>query len=162
MESMNACKDKYVVGVISDTHGLLRPEVLQAFKNVDLILHAGDIGGPDILELLQQLAPVTAVRGNMDYGTWAQRLPESRHVQLGNTGLFLTHNLFGLHFGGAGNGIHAVISGHTHRPQIDRRNEVLFMNPGSAGHRRRLYPVSIGLLYINNGRLDAKIIDLDA
>jgi putative phosphoesterase len=161
MEPSDIHKNKYVVGVIADTHGLLRPEVLKLFENVDLILHAGDIGGPDVLEALQQVAPVTAVRGNMDYGTWAMNLPESRQLQLGHTGIFLIHNLFGIHFAGAGDGIHAVISGHTHRPQIDNRNDILFMNPGSAGYRRQLYPVSIGLLCIDNWRLDAKIIDLD-
>jgi putative phosphoesterase len=128
---------------------------------VDLVLHAGDIGGPDILEDLQRVAPVKAVRGNMDYGTWAGNLPESRELQLGNTGIFLIHDLFGVHFGGAGNGIHAVISGHTHRPQIDKRNDILFVNPGSAGYRRWLYPVSVGLLCIDKGRVDAEIIDLD-
>jgi putative phosphoesterase len=161
MESMNVHKKKFVVGVISDTHGLLRPEVLQSFENVDLILHAGDIGGPNILEDLQQVAPVKAVRGNMDYGTWAGNLPESRQLQLGAKGIFLIHDLFGIHFGGTGNGIHAVISGHTHRPQIDKRNDILFINPGTAGYRQQLYPVSIGLLCIDNGQLDAEIIALD-
>lgn len=161
MEPSVIHKDKYVIGVISDTHGLLRPEVLQLFKDVDLILHAGDIGGPDVLETLEEAAPVAAVRGNMDYGAWAMKLPEYRQLQLGHTAVFLIHDLFSTHFAGDGDGSRVVISGHTHRPQIDRRNDVLFMNPGSAGHRRHQYPVSIGLLYIDNRRLDAEIIELD-
>ena len=154
-------KDTYLVGVISDTHGLLRSEVLLSFENVDLVLHAGDIGDSKVLEDLHKIAPVTAVRGNMDYGSWAWDLPEFRRVKLGNTEIFLVHDLFGIHFGGAENGVHVVISGHTHRPKIDMRNDILFMNPGSAGYRSRLNPVSVGLLSIENGQLDAKIIALD-
>jgi predicted phosphodiesterase len=97
----------------------------------------------------------------MDYGSWAWDLPEFERVQLGNTEIFLVHDLFGIHFGGADNGIHAVISGHTHRPKVDMRNDILFINPGSAGYRSRLNPVSVGLLTINSGQLDAKIIALD-
>lgn len=154
-------KASYTVGVISDTHGLLRPEVLNIFENVDLILHAGDIGGPDILDALQQVAPVTAVRGNMDYGTWAGNLPETIKVRLGKSCLLLVHDLLGLHFAGAGNGIQAVISGHTHRPLVERRRDVLFLNPGSAGHRRQFKPVSVGLLNISDRLLDAQIVLLD-
>jgi putative phosphoesterase len=161
MEPSKNQKDKYIVGVISDTHGLLRPEVLQLFENVSHILHAGDIGEPEILEGLKKIAPVTAVRGNMDYGSWAWDLPEYKHVELESTEIFLIHDLFGIHFGGAGNDIHAVISGHTHRPEIDVRNNVLYINPGCAGYRSRLNPVSVGLLSIENGQLDAEIIALD-
>jgi putative phosphoesterase len=161
MEQPVCQKDAYIVGVMSDTHGLLRPEVLTSFENVDLILHAGDIGDPKVLEDLQKIAPVTAVRGNMDYGSWAWHLPEFQRVQIGHTKIFLIHDLFGFQFADADNGIHAVISGHTHRPNIDMRNDILFMNPGCSGYRSRLNPVSVGLLRIDNGQLDAKIIALD-
>ena len=161
MEPPDLQKDTYIVGVISDTHGLLRPEVLQSFKNVHHILHAGDIGDPNVLEALQKVAPVTAVRGNMDYGSWAWDLSEFKRVTLGHAEIFLIHDLFGIQFSDTENGVHAVVSGHTHRPKIDMQNDILFVNPGSAGYRSRLNPVSVGLLCIDNGRLDAEIIALD-
>jgi putative phosphoesterase len=154
-------KDDYVVGVISDTHGLLRPEVLQAFEKVDLVLHAGDIGGPEVLDALRKLAPVTAVRGNMDYGTWAGKLSETERLDLGGITIFMIHDMFGVHFGhAADNDVQVVISGHTHRPHIERRLNILFLNPGTAGYHRSLYPVSVGLLFIRKGRPNAEIITL--
>jgi putative phosphoesterase len=161
-EPIDFRKGKYVLGVISDTHGLLRPEVIRAFETVDMVLHAGDIGGPDILEKLRRLAPVTAVRGNMDYGTWAGSLPESERLTLADTTIFMIHDLFGIHFGhAADNGIQVVISGHTHRPHIERRSDILYLNPGSAGYHRKLDPASVGLLFIEKGQPDAEIVTLD-
>ena len=159
VQKSDSRKSGYVLGVISDTHGLLRPEVAAAFKNVDMVLHAGDIGGPEILEALERVAPVAAVRGNMDHGTWAFDLPEYRRITLGDTGIFLIHDLFGFHLEGDG-GVQVVISGHTHRPHIERRSNVLYLNPGSAGYGRRLYPVSVALLTIEGRRVDAGIVPL--
>jgi putative phosphoesterase len=159
MQRTISAKDKYVIGVISDTHGLLRPEVTEILASVDRILHAGDIGGPDILASLREMAPVTAVRGNMDYGAWAGDLPETRRSAIGDKQLFMIHDIAGM--GPANTGIQIVVSGHTHRPLIERKSNVLYLNPGSAGVRRRHYPVSLGLLYIDNGRLDAEIVIID-
>jgi putative phosphoesterase len=162
MQRTDSQKDKYVIGVLSDTHGLLRPEVLAIFSSVDLILHAGDIGGPDILESLEQVAPVMAVRGNMDYGSWAEDLPKIRRLALGEKQLFVIHDAAGFHMDSPSKtNIHVVVSGHTHRSHIERRNGRLYLNPGSAGYRRRLYSVSVGLLRIENGCTNAEIVTIE-
>ena len=151
----------YTIGVISDTHGLLRPEVIPSFKGVDLILHAGDVGDPEVLDGLKSVAPLFVVRGNMDYGSWADRLPVSRSLSIGKTRLFLIHDMDRIDGQVALAHFQVIISGHTHRPLIEEQNKVLFFNPGSAGDQRRRQPVSIGKLVLYNGHLDAQLIELD-
>jgi putative phosphoesterase len=147
------------VGLISDTHGLLRPQALAALAGSDCILHAGDIGGPEILERLADIAPVTAVRGNNDIGPWARRLPDTVTVRLGALTALMVHDLADLpDLTGAG----VVVCGHSHRPRVERRNGFLLVNPGSAGPRRFRLPVSVGRLHIQaDGRCEAELVPLD-
>jgi putative phosphoesterase len=148
------------VGVISDTHGLLREEVRAALQGVDLIIHAGDIGGEEVLEALRRIAPVVAVRGNMDRGEWALKLPESEVVAIDETLLYVIHDAtrLGLEPGRAGFG--AVISGHTHRPAVVRRRGVLFVNPGSAGPSRLHLPVAVAILRVNGKSLEVDVVEV--
>jgi hypothetical protein len=148
------------VGVISDTHGLLRPEALQALAGVDLIVHAGDIGSPDVLTRLATLAPVTAVRGNNDRGPWAEALPETELLEVARASLFVLHDLGRLDLDPGAAGFHAVISGHSHVPQTAVRNGVLYLNPGSAGPRRFRLPVAVARLTVDGPRLAARIVTL--
>lgn len=134
------------LGVISDTHGLLRPEALRALRGVDHILHAGDIGNADVLAGLRQLAPLTAVCGNNDRGPWVAGVAQTERVALGGHAIYLLHDLKDLDIDPAGAGVSIVITGHTHRPVIKRRDGVLFLNPGSAGPRRFALPVTLALL----------------
>ena len=150
----------WLLGVISDTHGLVRPEAVKALEGVDLIIHAGDIGTPEVLEALRAIAPVIAVRGNNDTGDWARALPETEVVEVGRVALYVLHDVHELDLDPAAAGFHAVISGHSHRPAIDRRQGVLFLNPGSAGPRRFTLPVSLAHLRIREAALDAQVIDL--
>jgi uncharacterized protein len=133
-----------MVGVISDTHGLIRPEALEALRGVDHILHAGDVGGSDVLEALQALAPTTAVRGNNDVGPWAAALPEKATVNLGGVRILVLHELRALTIIPAEAGIAAVVFGHSHQPRSERKAGVLYFNPGSAGPRRFNLPVTAG------------------
>jgi uncharacterized protein len=145
------------IGVISDTHGLLRPEVLETFKDVSLILHAGDIGSLELLKTLKNLAPVIAVRGNNDTGAWANRIPQTKLVKAGLVSIFVLHDLKELK---PKTGYDVVISGHSHRPSISRRDKVLFLNPGSAGPRRFKLPISVARLYIHNSVAEAELVEL--
>ncbi|RLC22058.1 MAG: YfcE family phosphodiesterase [Deltaproteobacteria bacterium] len=154
-------KKNFLVGVISDTHGLLRPQVAKVFKNADLIVHAGDIDRPGILEALQKIAPVKAVRGNMDYGEWANEIPATEVIEIGDVLLYMLHDLCRLDLEPAASGFSAVINGHTHQPLIEKENGVLFLNPGSAGPPRRNYPISVALLHVRGTDLDAQIVQLD-
>lgn len=147
------------LGIISDTHGLLRPEALAALRGCEQILHAGDIGKPEVLQTLSQLAPVTAVRGNNDKGAWAEELPESAGLTVAQTGIYLIHDLADLDIDPAAAGIRVVISGHSHRPAITERDGVLYVNPGSAGPRRFKLPVTVAELVISD-RVQARIIPL--
>lgn len=149
-----------LVGVISDTHGLLRPEALAALQGVDHILHAGDIGDAAILDALRAIAPVTAIRGNIDRAGACARLPATEFVELGGRSLYMLHNLAELDLDPLAAGIACVISGHSHQPKIERRKGVLYFNPGSAGPRRFSLPVSLGLLDIKNEGLEARPVDL--
>lgn len=151
----------YTLGVISDTHGLLRPEVMTSFKGVDLILHAGDVGDPDVLDHLESVAPVIVVRGNMDYGSWADRLPVSKSLVIGNIKLLLIHDNESIDRRMAFQGYQVIVSGHTHRPLIEEQKNILLFNPGSAGHRRHRYPVSVGKLFLDDDQLEAQLIQLD-
>jgi hypothetical protein len=151
---------EHLIGVISDTHGLLRPEVLQALKGVELIIHAGDVGNPRILDKLARIAPVHAVRGNTDRGDWAAELPRNRVVEVGGVLLYVLHELFCLDLDPAAAGLAAVIFGHSHSPHLERKNGVLYLNPGSAGPRRFTLPVSLALLQIKGKSLNSQFIDL--
>jgi len=152
-------KDKgpYNIGVISDTHGRLLSSVYTVFQNVDLIIHAGDIDSKEVLERLQSIAPVVAVRGNMDYGSWAESLPESETIEIGELVVYIRHILGMIPASAA---VHAVIYGHTHQPSIERQNGTLFLNPGSAGQRRYEHPLSVARLQIHGKELHAEIIEL--
>jgi uncharacterized protein len=146
--------------VISDTHGLLRPEVLKVFRGVDLILHAGDIGDPEILKTLGSLARVIAVRGNNDRATWAKKIPESRTVEIDQIRIYLLHDLKEMTLSPSAEGFHGVVSGHSHKPVIENRGGVLFINPGSAGPRRFKLPISVARLTIKGQHVNAEICEL--
>ncbi len=153
------------IGVISDTHGLLRDEAIEALQGVDLILHAGDVGGADILERLREIAPVTAVRGNTDHGPFGAGLAPTEMVDLGSGDgpwVYIVHDIDELDIDPQGAGVSVVIYGHSHRPAIERRGGTLFFNPGAAGHRRFTLPITVGRLAVSNGGLEAEIVDLEA
>ena len=150
-----------MIGVISDTHGLVRPEVLKAFQGVDLIVHAGDVGGPGVLEALRAVAPVAAVRGNVDRGEWARDLKDTKVVEAGESCLYILHNVRELDLDPATAGFRAVISGHSHQPSVKEQDGVLFLNPGSAGPRRFRLPVSVALLRLEGNSLEAKMVELE-
>jgi uncharacterized protein len=151
---------KKVIGVISDTHGLLRPEAIAAFHDVSLILHAGDIGRPEVLDELRRIAPVIAVRGNNDRGAWAALIPESQLVREGAVSLYMLHDVKELHLDPRAQNIQAVISGHSHRPSNIQRDGVLFLNPGSAGPRRFKLPISVAKLIVDGAAVHADLIEL--
>jgi uncharacterized protein len=149
-----------ILGVISDTHGLLRPEAVEALHGSNRILHAGDIGNPEILEALAQIAPVTAVRGNVDTSAWARALPATEIVEAGGMSIYILHDLGQLDLKPEAAGFRVVVYGHSHQPKIEKKNRVLYFNPGSAGPRRFHLPVSIGRLMIEAGRIRAELIEL--
>jgi putative phosphoesterase len=153
-------RENRIIGVISDTHGLIRPEVAEAFSGVDLILHAGDIGTAEVIKELRSIAPVVAVRGNNDRGPWADTIPETEVVQIGNVSIYILHDLKGIDLSPAARGFQVVISGHSHRPSIETRDEVLFLNPGSAGPRRFKLPVTVARLTVDRSVADGEIIEL--
>jgi putative phosphoesterase len=152
---------EHLIGVISDTHGLLRPEAVKALKGVELIIHAGDIGAPKVLAGLERLAPVQAVRGNVDRGDWARDLPLTRVVEVGGVLLYVLHELFTLDLDPASAGLAAVIFGHTHSPHQERKNGVLYLNPGSAGPRRFRLPVTLAYLILHVDSIQAEFIHLN-
>jgi putative phosphoesterase len=149
-----------LIGVISDTHGLLRPEALTALAGVEHILHAGDIGNPQILEALREIAPVTAIRGNIDQSGECAELPATDIVELDGRLFYLIHSVTDLDIVPEVVGVAAVISGHSHKPAIEQREGVLYVNPGSAGPRRFDLPVTIALLTIDESRVDARLVTL--
>ncbi|KPJ76676.1 MAG: hypothetical protein AMJ54_10810 [Deltaproteobacteria bacterium SG8_13] len=149
------------IGVISDTHGILHPAVPDWFQAVRRIVHAGDIGHPDILVALGRLAPVTAVRGNMDSGTWATALPVMEFVEFQSLRLCVLHDRDRLDFEPRRAGIDAVVSGHTHRPHLSDEDGVLFINPGSASDPRHRHPPTVALLEVVDGHFSARLIELD-
>ena len=148
------------VGVISDTHGLLRPEATDALKGSDLIVHAGDVGGTDILEQLRTIAPTYAVRGNVDTGAWAKALPITEVVDVGQLQLYVLHDLATLDLDPRAAGFAAVISGHSHRPSAEVRHGVLYLNPGSVGPRRFTLPIAMARLRVAGDRLSHEMIAL--
>jgi hypothetical protein len=138
----------------------VRPEALAALRGSALIIHAGDVGHPGVLEALRAIAPVVAVRGNNDTGAWARRLPEVETVEIGGVTLYVLHDVKTLGLDPARGGYHAVIAGHSHRPVVARRDGVMFLNPGSAGPRRFSLPVALARLTIRQGRVSARIVEL--
>jgi putative phosphoesterase len=150
------------IGVISDTHGLLRPEALAALCGSDHIIHAGDVGAPEILDELATLAPVTAIRGNVDKAARARKLPETEMLEVGGISIYVLHDLAQLDLKPEASGFAAVVYGHSHVPRQEARNGVLYFNPGSAGPRRFKLPVSLGRLIIWNGKVRAELITLPA
>jgi putative phosphoesterase len=152
--------DIHVIGLISDTHGLIRPEALEALKGVELIIHAGDIGKPEVIAALKSIAPVLAIKGNNDIGNWARPLPDTKLVKSGDTQLYVIHNVKDLDCDPVARGYQAVVSGHSHKPSVATRDGVLFVNPGSAGPRRFKLPIAVGKLFIEHNRVSAEIIEL--
>jgi len=150
------------IGLVSDTHDLLRPEALAFLRGCDHIIHAGDICEESVLKTLSVIAPVTAVRGNNDKGSWASALAESELVQLGDAYIYIIHDLGTLDIDPAAAGVQVVVSGHSHKPEIETRDGVLFVNPGSAGPRRFKLPISVGELTVIGSTVSARIVDLGA
>ncbi len=158
--SRNAIASPGLIGVISDTHGLLRTEALEAFNGVDLILHAGDIGNSQVLEALRSISPVIAVRGNNDIGEWAAKLPECEVVEAGQVNVYMLHNVKEINLNPVAKGFQVVVSGHSHKPSVEERMGVLYVNPGSAGPRRFSLPVSVARLRIKGQSVVAELIKL--
>jgi putative phosphoesterase len=148
------------IGVISDTHGLLRPEAIEAIRSVDHILHAGDVGDSTILDQLRQLAPLTAIRGNVDHRGPCSRLPEVELIELNGHSIYILHDVQALDLDPVAAGIQVVISGHSHKPLIEWKKGVLYFNPGSAGPRRFSLPVSVGYLNIREGRIEPELLTI--
>ena len=148
------------IGLISDTHGLLRPEAVAALDGSDFIVHAGDIGAREVLESLARLAPLTAVRGNVDRGDWARGLPATEVLEAQGTYVYVVHDLSELDLDPAAAGFQVVVSGHSHRPLVREKDGVLYVNPGSAGPRRFSLPISAGRLRIADGRIVPELIAL--
>ncbi len=153
-------KSTRIIGVISDTHGLVRPEALRALKGADLLIHAGDIGSPEVIEALKSIASVVAVRGNIDTGEWAYNFPETEVVEFEGVLIYVLHDVMKLDLDPGKAGFCAVISGQSHCPSLTRRNGVLFLNAGSAGPRRFKLPVSIARLRVKGASVDAKVVEL--
>jgi uncharacterized protein len=149
------------VGVISDTHGLLRPEALAQLQGCDHIIHGGDIGDPSILDELAAIAPLTVVRGNNDTAPWARNIPETARLDLGDVRIYIVHNIATLDIDPVAAGIDAVISGHSHRPTNELRSGILYLNPGSAGPRRFKLPVAMADLLVDGPSLTARLIELE-
>jgi uncharacterized protein len=148
-----------ILGVISDTHGLLRNEAVEALRGSDRILHAGDVGAPEILEALARIAPVTAVRGNVDTEPWAHALPQTEAVEIAGVSIYMLHDLSQLDLKPEAAGFRVVIYGHSHKAKIEEKNGVLYFNPGSAGPRRFRLPVSLGRLRIAGGKVEAELVE---
>jgi putative phosphoesterase len=148
------------VGVLSDTHGLLRPEASEALRGSDLIVHAGDVGNADVLERLCAIAPTVAVRGNVDTGAWASVLPTTEVVEAGGLHLYVLHDISTLDLDPKAAGFAAVIFGHSHRPSAEVRDGVLFLNPGSAGPRRFSLPIGVARLRVVDGQLSHELVEL--
>jgi len=149
-----------IIGVISDTHGLLRSEALAALRGSERIIHAGDIGDPQILDKLAAIAPLTAVRGNVDHGAWAQKIPATNVLEIGELSIYVLHRLQDLDLKPEAAKFAAVVYGHSHVPRQEMKNGVLYLNPGSAGPGRFKLPVSVGRLHLTNGKLESEIVKL--
>jgi len=148
------------IGLISDTHGLLRPRAVSFLRGCDHIVHGGDIGRAAILAQLSELAPITAVRGNNDAGVWAEHLPQAELVQIGQVCIYVLHDLAQLDIDPKASGLHVVVSGHSHKPSVGRRDGILYVNPGSAGPRRFILPISVAELIVAGGAVSARLVEL--
>ncbi|QNI38227.1 metallophosphoesterase family protein [Edaphobacter albus] len=148
------------IGVISDTHGLLRPEALEALAGVEHILHAGDVGDPKILDALKEIAPITAIRGNVDVSGACSALPATEAVELGGKLFYIVHSIHDLDLNPKAAQIDVVVSGHTHKPIVETKHGVMYLNPGSAGPRRFSLPISLALVTVNEKSVEAQIIEL--
>ena len=148
------------IALVSDTHGLLRPEAKAFLQGSDHIVHAGDIGNPGILEELSAIAPVTAVRGNNDKGSWAEQLPETEFLRVGEVFVYVIHDLSDLDIDPSAAGVRVVVSGHSHKPTVDERDGVLYVNPGSAGPRRFKLPIAVGELTVAGRSVSARTVEL--
>lgn len=148
------------IGLLSDTHGLLRPEATAFLQGCDHLIHAGDIVGAEILDRLRAIAPLTAVRGNNDFGPWAEQLPETARLELGGVAIYVIHDLHEAPVDLPAAGVRVVVSGHSHKPLIEERGGVLYANPGSCGPRRFTLPISAAELTIDRGRASARIVEL--
>ncbi len=149
------------VGLISDTHGLLRPQAAAFLQGSDLIVHGGDICAPDILEALAAIAPLVAVRGNNDRGAWAERLRASERFRIGDAFGYAVHDLAEMEIEPRAAGVNVVVSGHSHKPSIQRRDGVLYVNPGSAGPRRFKLPISVGELMVDGTAITARTVEIE-
>ena len=149
-----------LIGVISDTHGLLRPEALVALAEAEHILHAGDVGDVEILEALQELAPVTAIRGTVDVSGACGELPATEMVELGGAVFYLVHSVRDLDIKPQAAGVSVVVSGHSHKASVEMKGGVLYLNPGSAGPRRFALPVTVGLVTVSEGGVKARIVEI--
>lgn len=156
----NVVGDNMLIGILSDTHGTLSDRAIAALKDVDHIFHAGDVGDPEVLNVLQAAAPTSSVRGNMDGGAWAKSLPPSDMIELGDTLFYLVHDLHTMDIDPLSAGIQVVISGHTHQSEIRSHKGVLYFNPGSASYGRYGNPPSVGHIELSNGRITPQIIPL--
>jgi putative phosphoesterase len=148
------------IGIISDTHGVVRPQAIEALEGVEMILHAGDVGSQQVLDTLNEIAPVVAVRGNNDKVEWAESLPDWEVVEVGDVSIYMLHDVKEIDISPSGAGFQVVVSGHSHKPLIEEQRGVLYVNPGSAGPRRFSLPVSVAHLRVNGGKVQAKIIEL--
>jgi putative phosphoesterase len=157
---LNQSSSRKLIGIISDTHGLVRPQAIEALTGVDMILHAGDIGNQQVLDALKDIAPVVAVRGNNDNGDWAHALPEREVVEVGKVSIYMLHDVKEIDISPSGAGFHVVVSGHSHKPSVEECRGVLYVNPGSAGPRRFKLPVSLAHLKIIGEKVHANIIEL--
>jgi putative phosphoesterase len=148
-------------GLISDTHGQLRPEAVAFLRGSDFIVHAGDIGDPGVLTALEALAPVTAVRGNNDKGPWAKAITETEALEVGKALIYIIHDLAALDLDPAAAGFHVVVSGHSHKPAVETREGVLYVNPGSAGPRRFTLPIAVAELEVSGHLVKARVSELE-
>jgi len=149
------------IGLISDTHGLLRPEAAAFLRGSDCIVHAGDIGHAAVLDELAALAPLTAVRGNNDRAPWADSVRDTEVLEVGDVLIYVLHDLAELDLDPAAAGFHVVVSGHSHRPRVEGRDGVLYVNPGSSGPRRFKLPVSVAELHVEGASVEARLVELD-
>jgi uncharacterized protein len=148
------------IGVISDTHGMLRPEAVDALRGSDYIIHAGDIGDSAILKKLAEIAPVTAIRGNIDRDPWARKISATDVLEVGGISIYILHNLNELDLKPEAGGFDVVVSGHTHAAKSEMKNRVLYFNPGSAGPRRFRLPVTVGRFRVKDGKVSAEIVEI--
>ena len=148
------------IGVISDTHGLLRPEALAALRGCERIIHAGDIGKPEVLDKLRELAPLDVIRGNVDSADWASTIPDRLDLEIGGLRMHITHDVKTMSIDPIAEKVDVVIAGHSHQPKIEQANGVLYLNPGSAGRRRFNLPISLALLNIEDGQPRAQLVTL--